>query len=52
MTSIQIRVNVAWWVIPYIHVLGFFCRVAGIQIQPEKVAKFLVRHGVKTEVVD
>jgi hypothetical protein len=48
--SVEVRISVAWWVVPYIHGVNLFSKLTGLSPDIDKCVAFAMR-GVKAEVI-
>ncbi|WP_162004103.1 hypothetical protein [Yersinia pestis] len=46
-----IQISIKWWVIPYLHTLNIFCFIFATEPNIDAIGDFIVKHGVKTEIV-
>lgn len=45
------KIRIKWWVIPYLHTLNIFCFIFATEPNIDAIGDFIVKHGVKTEIV-
>ncbi|MFC5524019.1 hypothetical protein [Polaromonas jejuensis] len=50
--TIKVRVRIAWWVRWYIRACVLFAVMHGLRPDVDKIARFVVVHGVKLEFVN
>lgn len=50
MATNRMKVNIylAWWLVPYIHILVFFCKLMGTEPDDQKLTKVIER-GIKVK---
>jgi hypothetical protein len=49
MMVVRLRISCRWWVYPLIELAKFNVSI-GIPVDPERVTKIIVKHGLKIEV--
>lgn len=50
-SSITVRIDVRWWVYPYLNTLVWFCQTFGTTPNIGAVAQFIARRGVRMRLV-
>lgn len=48
--TVTVEVSLAWWAVPYINTLAFFCNLMGAEPDWEKVER-VIRRAIRTKVV-
>lgn len=43
----EISFSMRWWVNPYLHAVVFFCSFTGMTPDPNKIAEFIAKFGVR-----